>query len=387
MKSVDVFCDDRLAGRLRRTERGAIFEYDAGWTDRSIAVHLPVSRRAHEVSGDNLHPFFAGLLPEGRRLEALTRSIKTSKDDLFSLLVAAGADCIGDVSVGRSDAELPEPVELEAASFAELFEQSLRKAHLKWFEPSVPGVQEKISAAMISFPVRTVRRHAAYLLKVQPRGYPRLIENEAFFMQMAHACGLRVAQVRVVRDRHGLSGLLVERFDRVWSKEQKRLRRVHQEDACQFLDRYPADKYRLTLRQIADGLSAITGGVLSEILRLLELVAFSYLIANGDLHAKNISVAGDDPLLTPAYDLLSTLPYGDRKMALQLDGRDDNFTRKLLVDFGERHGVRRAATEPMLDALCDAAAPWLRRLGEIGLDAKKTRDLERVMSKRLSQLR
>mgnify|MGYP007013257333 CR=1 FL=1 len=24
--------------------------------------------------------------------------------------------------------------------------------------------------------------------------------------------------------------------------------RIHQEDACQFLDRYPADKYRLTLR-------------------------------------------------------------------------------------------------------------------------------------------
>ena len=48
-----------------------------------------------------IHPFFAGLLPEGVRLRALVRRVKTSEDDLLSLLVAAGADCIGDVAVVR----------------------------------------------------------------------------------------------------------------------------------------------------------------------------------------------------------------------------------------------------------------------------------------------
>lgn len=54
--------------------------------------------------------------------------------------------------------------------------------------------------------------------------------------------------------------------------------------------------------------------------RLLRLVAFSYAIGNGDLHGKNVSVYGSDGQveLTPAYDALSTLPYGDTHMALEL---------------------------------------------------------------------
>jgi len=51
------------------------------------------------ITGDNLPPFFAGLLPEGRRLNALISKIKTSKDDLFSLFAAVGIDCIGDIYV------------------------------------------------------------------------------------------------------------------------------------------------------------------------------------------------------------------------------------------------------------------------------------------------
>ncbi|MFC3908037.1 HipA N-terminal domain-containing protein [Legionella dresdenensis] len=36
-------------------------------------------------NGDNLPPFFAGLLPERRRLNALINKSKTLKDNLFSM--------------------------------------------------------------------------------------------------------------------------------------------------------------------------------------------------------------------------------------------------------------------------------------------------------------
>jgi serine/threonine-protein kinase HipA len=52
-----------------------------------------------ETEGVNLHTFFAGLLPEGLRFEALVRAAKTSRDDLFSLLLLAGSEAIGDVRV------------------------------------------------------------------------------------------------------------------------------------------------------------------------------------------------------------------------------------------------------------------------------------------------
>src|SRR5690606_19493478 len=150
--------------------------------------------------GVNLHPFFAGLLPEGQRFIALSRRVKTSPDDLFSLLVAAGSDCIGDVSVTRPD-QAPREVApradlrgLDQVRFGELFEESLRFPGLEaGGEGSIAGLQPKLPAAMISFPVRG-RRRGAFILKLAPPELPRLVENEAFVMRVARDCGLRVAK-------------------------------------------------------------------------------------------------------------------------------------------------------------------------------------------------
>ncbi len=90
--------------------------------------------------------------------------------------------------------------------------------------------------------------------------------------------------------------------------------------------------------------------------------------------------------LTPAYDLLTTLPYGDRRMALKMGSRDDNLRRRDFVAAGTQWGVRAAATVSMLDALCTSIAPWLTRVGEIGFDARKTADLQRTMRKRIVDL-
>ena len=77
VERADVWRESSRVGTLARTSHGSFFEYD-------------------EV---NLPPFFAGLLPEGLRLRALVQRVKTSEDDLFSLLLAAGADTVGDLSV------------------------------------------------------------------------------------------------------------------------------------------------------------------------------------------------------------------------------------------------------------------------------------------------
>lgn len=389
-----------VAGHLRRTPHGAVFEYEASFrsaahtaSDLGVAYRLPYETPRVETLGTNVHPFFAGLLPEGLRLDALVRRVKTSKDDLLSLLVEAGADCVGDVSVVHDATPLQEvtpavdTAALSALSFANILAESLAGKHGP--EPTLPGVQEKVSAAMISLPVRAKRGSAAYILKLNPPKMPRLVENEHFFMNMARASGLDVARADLVHDREGAAGLLVERFDRI-ATDGGDVRKVHQEDACQFLDRYPADKYVLSYADIARGIGELSSAPIVETARYLRLVAFSYLVANGDLHAKNVSLhtlPGDGRIaLTPAYDVLSSLPYGDRSMALSFDGRDDNLKRAAFVSFGERHGVRRAATEAMLDELCDVAPAWIPRLVEIGLEPRKTADLARVMKKRRGDL-
>jgi HipA-like protein len=100
----DVYRGEQLAGRIARTRHGSVFEYDHAYSG-DVAFGLPRSRERFETHGVNLHTFFAGLLPEGLRLTALVRRVKSSADDLLSLLIAAGTDCVGDVCRGQASWE------------------------------------------------------------------------------------------------------------------------------------------------------------------------------------------------------------------------------------------------------------------------------------------
>ncbi len=104
-----VFRDKTYAGLLRRTANGCEFKFDKSFLDNEayagISFFMKKATKPLSHNGDNLFPFFAGLLPEGVRLNAVLKSLKTSKDDLFSILAAVGNQVIGDVYI-ESTAEL-----------------------------------------------------------------------------------------------------------------------------------------------------------------------------------------------------------------------------------------------------------------------------------------
>jgi serine/threonine-protein kinase HipA len=388
---LDIFRNAERIGVLRRTVHGARFEYDAAFFEAhrhlpgGVATSLPYATRSIETTGVNLPTYFAGLLPEGLRLKVLHQRVKTSEDDLFSLLVAAGSDTIGDlfpVLPGQTP-QLDDggaEIDLAEVSFHELFQQSLETAT----EPAVPGVQAKLSPSVISFPFAT--RGKRWILKLDPPDKPGLVRNESFFMEMARACGLDVARTKLVADRIGAPGLLVERFDR--RRENRRWVGVHQEDACQLADRYPAEKYRLSINDLAKTFSRFAAAPTVEVMRLVELLAFSFVIGNGDLHAKNISLLGGDGALqlSPAYDLLSTRPYGDRQLALMFDGRNDKLTQKHLLEFGVRFGVATRAIEARVARLAQRARPFIDEVKTLGLDTKRERQLRDLMTSRLDAI-
>lgn len=396
LERVRVFKQDKLAGYLSRTKHGASFEYSDEYlhTDGpALSFHISKQLKSYVVSGENLHPFFAGLLPEGLRLNALVDTLKTSSSDLFSLLVASGSDLIGDVYVLPEEQPLKEPKlsikSLAQVDFLQLFNQSIYSADysVRRFDSSVAGIQPKLSARMISFPVGTTQRNKTYLLKLEPKEYPRIVANEHFFMQLAKQCGLAVAKTKIVQDRLGRVGLLVERFDRVYDKTAKQLKRYHQEDACQFLNLYPQDKYRLHFRQIAAGIKQFATAPIIETTKLLELLLFSYIIGNGDLHGKNISLMSlADPtytVLTPGYDLLTTLPYGDQSLALAFEGKKDNLTRTHFLDFSKAFDVPVKVISSSIERISETIVNRLNDVEQIGLPAKKTKFLTRVMKQRI----
>lgn len=383
-----IYKNSKLSGTLKRTPQGSEFTFTPVFLEDkkedSFSYCIKKSSTPIITMGDNLPPFFAGLLPEGRRLNSVVRKLKTSEDDLFSIFAALGSECIGDIDTGDTiPGTIKKVPKLSDVDFYNLFEEitSVENSYLE--EHSLAGVQDKISASMISFPLNVAKKNKSYILKLNPADKKNLIQNELHSLMLAKKCGFNVANARIVTDMNHNSGLLVERFDR--SETQK----LHQEDACQFLNLYPADKYRVSINQIADALKKITNAPQLEILGLLQQYVFSYLLCNGDMHAKNISLQtleDGTTTLTPLYDLISTAIYGDYKMALQIDGRDDNIKRKGILDFGERYGISVKAMNSSLDKILAKFTKNYELLFAIEMEGKKKVLLKNMITKRLQDL-
>ena len=80
----DIYKAGVLAARLERHEGGTRFSYLPGVPGggRSRRRKFPAAHRGPVLSAAGAAPpYFTGLLPEGRRLNALRRSVKTSVDD------------------------------------------------------------------------------------------------------------------------------------------------------------------------------------------------------------------------------------------------------------------------------------------------------------------
>ena len=101
MKRALVYYRNTLAGRLRETDEGYVFQYDEVYlampNAEPISLTLPLRSEAYQ--SPVLFPFFDGLIPEGWLLDVALRNTDISILDRMSLLLLCCKDCIGAVSV------------------------------------------------------------------------------------------------------------------------------------------------------------------------------------------------------------------------------------------------------------------------------------------------
>lgn len=102
MNKANVYVEGSPAGQLIQHSATAYrFAYAAGYSGPPVSLTMPVD--AKEFLFESLPPFFEGLLPEGEMLEGLLRQKKIDRSDLFSQLIAVGADMVGAVTVEEVD--------------------------------------------------------------------------------------------------------------------------------------------------------------------------------------------------------------------------------------------------------------------------------------------
>jgi serine/threonine-protein kinase HipA len=365
----DVYKAGVLAARLDRHEGGTKFSYLPAYLAAggpAVASSLPLTAKPVLSAAGAAPPYFTGLLPEGRRLNALRRSVKTSVDDELSLLIVAGANPVGDVQiVGHGEPLDPDEHAVELNPKVPVdFDALLGDSGL--IDPvALAGVQDKLSAGMISMPVASAGRR--YILKLNAPEFPHVVENELVMFRYAARLRIPLSRVRLIRDVGGRPGLLVERFDRIPlpGGAHGAVQRLAVEDGAQVLGLYPADKYNVGYGQVCRALAEYCAAPLPALRNLAIQAAFAWLSGNGDLHAKNVSMVqqpSGEWSIAPVYDIPSTVVYGDKTLALTLDGKRTGISRKHFLGWAAGLGLTERAAVQVLELGLKASGPLVADL-------------------------
>ncbi|MFC9771369.1 MULTISPECIES: type II toxin-antitoxin system HipA family toxin [unclassified Pseudarthrobacter] len=372
----DVYKAGILAARLERYDGGTRFSYLPAYLaggGPAVASSLPLTAEPVMSAAGAAPPYFTGLLPEGRRLNALRRSIKTSADDDLSLLIAAGGNPVGDVQIiGHGEPLDPDEhaVELDPRQPVD-FDELLGDPDL--IDPvALAGVQDKLSAGMISLPVAAKGKR--FILKLNAPEFPHVVENEFAMFRYAAKLRIPLSRVGLIRDVAGRPGLLVERFDRVPPLEaaagagSDEVLRLAVEDGAQVLGLYPADKYNVGYGQVCRALAEHCAAPLPALRNLALQGAFAWLTGNGDLHAKNVSMVQDPRagwVIAPVYDIPSTVVYGDKTLALAIDGKRTGISRRHFLGWTAGLGLPERAATKVIELALRASGPLVADL-ELG---------------------
>ena len=268
-------------------------------------------------------PFFSNLLPEGPLRKYLAERASVNQQREFFLIWALGQDLPGALSIHLADGEAmpPEAADAIGANGGNALRFSLAGVQLKFSAYKNAG-----KAGGLTIPAEGVG--GSWIVKLPSQQFAGVPENEFSMMTIASKMGMDVPEIRLldlgeignipegIGELRG-QALAIKRFDRTENGP------VHIEDFAQVFGVFPDDKYKKrSYRSISEVLAIETTE--ADVAEFFRRLVFSTLIGNADMHLKNWSLIypdGRTPMLAPAYDLLSTIPY------IKDDGAALNYAR------------------------------------------------------------
>ena len=298
------------------------------------SLHFQIGAGSEDrYGGDPVLAVLDNLLPDDLRVRRLVAErVKAEGSDAYSLLTKVGRDCVGAMQF-LPEGQEPGPAGALEGRPVDEFEigarvRSLAKAPLGVYEDdefriSIAGAQEKTAFLYWKDEWHVPHRTTATTHIMKPRigmlpngvDLSQSVENEHLCLRLTAALGLPSASTRIA-DFDGERVLVVERFDRRWTRDE-RLLRLPQEDCCQALSVPPTLKYDVDGGPgMADILELLTGSDDPEVDRRMFIKAqmVFWLLGATDGHAKNFSIflgPGGRFNLTPLYDVMSAQPAVD----------------------------------------------------------------------------
>ena len=338
LKSLFIWMNGELVGEWRFTaKQPQELIYADTWHEspraRPLSLSMPLGTAGTTYRGALVEHYFENLLPDSKAIRnRLSQRFGTSSDRAPDLLAEIGRDCVGAIQL-TADREPPGNVRkiraepLSEAAIAQLLRATTSATALgpqvaeDEFRISLAGAQEK--TALLRLENKWLRPEGAtpttHILKLpigeanQGIDLSRSVENEWLCAQILRGFGVPTAHCWMDQFEEQRV-LVVERFDRRFSPNGKRILRLPQEDMCQATGTNREHKYEShggpgiqVIMQILLGSSAAQ---LDRLTFFRAQILFWCLCAI-DGHAKNFSVflsPGGAYHLTPLYDVISAFP-------------------------------------------------------------------------------
>ncbi|KQY15694.1 phosphatidylinositol kinase [Rhizobium sp. Root73] len=333
-----------------------------------------------ETTPGKLPAFIESLLPEGWLAQVLherdeREALRRGRRYMSNIVIVEGRDELaalpadiltttlaGFVDAGRFTGHYVGPARGE---IEETFEQNLARIFARAETPRLSGVQ--IKAPMSLMPdgalVPAIDQPFTHILKpAGTAGFEMLPIVEWLCLEFGRAARFEVPDAALLEMPDGMSpALVVERFDIRRGLQDER--RLALEDFCSILDLPAAAKYDGTIERMARGLRPLSTDSVADLDILFRRAVFAWLIADGDMHLKNLAMLKTaDPgakafttaRFAPLYDAVTTRVFpglGGDRMALKLNGKDDRLTRQDFLALARTIGLTVGDAEAAMSEL------------------------------------
>ena len=333
-----------------------------------------------QTTPGRLPPFIISLLPEGWLEQVLKEKderslLRSGKRYMSNITIVEREDELKtlaqDVLLKRLDEYTQNGIftgKYDGPGRSELeenFERNLAQIFERADTPRLSGVQIKAPMYLDADGVLSPATGKPFTHILKPAGtsgYDDLPIVEWVAMTLAREVGFEAPATALVPMPDKMPpALVVERFDIRAGKNDTRMLAL--EDMCSVLDLPTSAKYDGTMERVARAVRPLSTDPDGDILVIVKRALFAWLIADGDMHLKNMALLKiaesgarqfHSVRMAPLYDAVTTRVFPNLKhdrLALKLNGKDDNLRRAEFVTLATTAGLRATDAEHAIDEM------------------------------------
>ncbi len=335
-----------------------------------------------QTTPGKLPPFIISLLPEG-----WLEHVLQDRDERSTL--KSGKRYMSNITIVEDESELaalpPDVLESplskhssngtftgiyagpDRSAIEQSFEQNLAQIYEHADTPRLSGIQIKApmflnGEGVLSPSIGTPFTHI--LKPAGTSGFQFLPLVEWMSLTLGRAVGFETPSAILVNMPSQMPpALLVERFD--IRNNAADTRRFALEDLCSVLNLPTEAKYDGTIERVARAVRGLSTAPDEDVHLILRRALFAWLIADGDMHLKNMAMlkiaeAGQTRFssvrVAPLYDAVTTrvFPRLERdRMALKLNGKNDNLRRADFRALAATAGIRTSDADQSIDNMIE----------------------------------